>query len=888
MRLVGILPSMIWLPRILQGLLCCALLVGSACSSSGQAANPDAGDRDASGTGGVTISDAADNAAVVGADVADAGAVLRADVADSGAATVPDLSEPTADARPELAARDAGKADTSPEAVAPDARLPDAGGRDASPRDLSGPDSAARDLSSRDANADVGTPDTRTQETGPADAPTPSTGVWQSRGVGGGGAFFAPEISPVDDQMYMATDMGAVFHTSDLGATWSMLDFRNLAGGNYAQVRFTSDAKILYAIAPVQEIFAPFISKDGGRSFTQLTDANATELYYIEVDPTRADRLLVSNWSDLYFSDDSGATFRRVYSAADDGAGLILGGAFWDGASIYVGTNDGVLLSTNSGSSFALQSITGMASGQMIVSFAGAKQGGTTRFFAVTSSGAWGGESGCEIEGEGVYRLDVGQTAWTNLTSKLPAGHAPVYVGMAANNPNVAYLGGRDTDAGAPAVAKTGDGGSTWTNAFHTSDNDNIATGWSGAGGDKDWGYGECAEGFAVSRGNADRVAITDMGFVHVTSDGGTSWRQAYLNPADQNPAGAQTPKGHAYRGVGAEDTSVWWLTWPDATTLFASFTDMTSLLSADSGLYWARDSQNGLSQNTTYQALLAPSGTLYAATAPVHDMYMSYRLQDAQLDVAGGTVMQSVDKGAHWTRVHDFGHSVVFLALDPNHAETMYASVVHHTAGGVFRTTNLGSGASSTWTQLPNPPRTEGHPYNLVVLSDGSLVATYSGRRASSFTASSGVFLLPPGSSSWTDVSGAGMHYWVKDLVVDANDGSQSTWYVGVFQAWGVSAAEDTNGLYRTTNRGQSWERIWPGHNVESVAIDPGNPARMFVTTESEGLWLTTNLSAAAPSFVADPDYPFLHPLRVFFNPHLAGEVWIASFGGGMRVRQF
>jgi hypothetical protein len=172
-------------------------------------------------------------------------------------------------------------------------------------------------------------------------------------------------------------------------------------------------------------------------------------------------------------------------------------------------------------------------------------------------------------------------------------------------------------------------------------------------------------------------------------------------------------------------------------------------------------------------------------------------------------------------------------------------------------------------------------------VLKDGSVVATYSGRRTTTFTESAGVFVLPPGGSSWKDVSAASMHYWVKDLVVDVDDANQNTWYVGVFQAWGVTAAADSNGLYRTIDRGQSWQRIWPGHNVESVTIDPSNPAKMFVTTESEGLWLTTNLGTSTPTFTADPDYPFLHPMRVFFNPYVPGEVWVASFGGGMRVRQ-
>jgi hypothetical protein len=61
-----------------------------------------------------------------------------------------------------------------------------------------------------------------------------------------------------------------------------------------------------------------------------------------------------------------------------------------------------------------------------------------------------------------------------------------------------------------------------------------------------------------------------------------------------------------------------------------------------------------------------------------------------------------------------------------------------------------------------------------------------------------------------------------------------------------------------------------------------------MFVTTESDGLWSTSNLSATSPTFAADLDYPFAHPMRVFFNPYNAAEVWVASFGGGLRVRTF
>lgn len=816
----------------------------------------------------------------------------HAAVTDGREASVPGLSD-ALQAAPD-ASRDSPASEDGTAGAGQDAAAQDVVGQDNRAADAAigaGPDSGNRDQATRDSRPGLDSNLASGPEAGSVDVPLGEPSAWQSRGIGGGGALFTPEISPSDDQVYMATDMGAVFHTEDFGGSWRTLDFRVLTGGNHAQVRFTSSPTVLYAIAPdANEVQVPFISKNGGSSFTRIGDGSVSELFYLEVDPARSDRLLVADYSAIYFSNDSGATFRPVYLAAHpSGAGMILAGAHWDDANIYVGTNDGLLVSTDGGSTFALRSVDGMRAGQSIVSFAGAKQGQTTRFFAVTASEVWGGQTGCETSGEGLYQLDLGQTTWTDLTDKLPSGHRPTFVRMAANNTSVAYVAGADPDTSAPVVAKTSDGGGTWTDVFRTDGNANIATGWSGEGGDRGWGYGECTEGFAVSRSDPAKAVITDLGFVHVTNDGGKTWQQAYVDPSDQNPAGASTPPGRAYRGIGAEDTSVWWLTWPDATTIFASFTDITSLRSTDSGVHWVNDySRNGLTLNTTYQAVLAPSGTMYAPTSPIHDAYMSYVLTDSSLDKSSGAIMMSTDKGARWTRLHDFGHPVIFVALDPNNAETMYASVIHHTEGGVFKTANLGQGASSTWTKLANPPRTEGHPYNLVVLNDGSVVATFSGRRTPSFTESAGVFILPPGGSSWTDVSAPGMRYWVKDLLVDPNDKTQSTWYVGVFLAWGTSAAADSNGLYRTTDRGQSWQRIWAGHNVESMAIDPRNPAKMFVTTEMEGLWTTTNLTASSPTFTADPDYPFLHPLRVFFNPYVPGEVWIASFGGGMRVRQF
>jgi hypothetical protein len=182
-------------------------------------------------------------------------------------------------------------------------------------------------------------------------------------------------------------------------------------------------------------------------------------------------------------------------------------------------------------------------------------------------------------------------------------------------------------------------------------------------------------------------------------------------------------------------------------------------------------------------------------------------------------------------------------------------------------------------------PPRTQGHPFNILVLNDGTLVATYSARIASSdFQPSSGVFVSTTDGASWVDRSAASMQYYTKDLTVDPNDPTQATWYAGVWGEWGSSSG--LGGLYCTTNRGVTWTCITTNLDaVGSCTISPLNADEMYVTTESQGLWFSSNRRAAAPGFTQLGGYPFCFPTRVFFNPYNTNEVWVTSFGNGMRL---
>lgn len=712
---------------------------------------------------------------------------------------------------------------------------------------------------------------------------------WTPVGVGGGGALFQPSFSPhTVDELYLTCDMSEVFHTTDLGASWKVIDFRSLQGWNrYGAMGFTSSASTLYTVSQAGDNSAPKKSTDGGVTWSTLaTDPTGGDVWGLAVDPNTTTNLLLADYKNIYYSTNGGTTFQLRYTARGAG-GAHIAGAFFDGSSIYVGTNDGLLVSTNSGTTFSLAAAGGIPAGEGMVSFAGAKQNGIIRFYCVTldTSDLYSGITGADYGAfKGVYSKNSTDPSWTSRTAAIPSGVYPFYVGTSRTTTNTVYLSG-GSDASSPIVLKSTDGGAGWSDVLRTANNANVATGWSGQGGDRDWSYGEYALGFAVSPVDPNRLAITDLGFVHLSSDGGTSWHQGYVARADENPAGAATPPRRAYHSVALENTTCWRVAWFDSLAMFACFSDMRGNISSDGGASWGFN-YTGHTLNSMYYVVKHPTtGTVYGATSSAHDMYQSTYLQDSRIDGASGQVLSSVDNGHTWTLLHNFNHPVIWLALDPANPNRMYASVIHSTQGGIFVSNDIQNGATSVWTRLTPPTRTEGHPFNIQVLSDGTLLSSWSGRRnpAGTFTASSGVFISTNGGTSWIDRSSTKMNYWTKDVVVDPHDAAQNTWYAGVFSGWG-GAPNGLGGLYRTTDRGLNWTKILDKDRVTSCTVDPRNPNAMYATTEVDGLWYTTNARAASPNFVQVAGYPFRQPERVFFNPYRYGEVWASSFGNGMR----
>jgi hypothetical protein len=235
-----------------------------------------------------------------------------------------------------------------------------------------------------------------------------------------------------------------------------------------------------------------------------------------------------------------------------------------------------------------LDASAGIPPAQAMYSFAGAKQGNTTRFFilAADSTDIYVGIRGSDYWDfmRGVYRMDYGSGNWNWCMNGItPSSDWMMFVAMAENDTATVYLAG-STPLAEPNLMKTSTGGASWFHVFLTSMNQNIATGWSGQDGDRGWSYPEYPFGISVARNNANKVIFSGYSGVHKTSDGAANWQQAYLSSTDQHPAGALTPVHQNYHSSGLENTTCWQVFWINQNEMFSCYSDIRDCRSIDDG----------------------------------------------------------------------------------------------------------------------------------------------------------------------------------------------------------------------------------------------------------------------------------------------------------------
>lgn len=708
--------------------------------------------------------------------------------------------------------------------------------------------------------------------------------TFTAMGTGGGGALFAPSISPFNnDELYLVCDMAGVFHSSNAGAAWELFHYEDLTSTNRSQMQFTSDPNVLYTLrSRVGSLYRlyPVKSTDGGATWNDLTDPDESLFWYLYAAPNHTERLVIGTFDGVWISTDGGDSFDEIFH--DNQESLYVGGAFWDGDNIFVATNRGLLVSTDGGVNFDLDNTAGLPTNAGFFDFTGAKQDGVTRLFATCVNG-----NDLFPESEiyfinpdnlfGLFQIEWGTTNWSQVNG-FPTGTIPYLVDMPIDDFGSIYSVGLTADD-RPNVFKSTNIGNSWTNTFLTENNENITTGYAGEFGDFSWFWGGGAVAMDVSDKNGDIVAVTDFGFAHITQNGGDSWRQMYVTPTDENPAGMSTPEAQFYQSSGLVQTSCHDILWLNEQEIFVAYTDIGSQYSNDGGESWTF-ARAGIEESNWYKFAQHPTNnTLFAGVSELNDLFLHYRLSDEDIDNSNGRIVFSTNDGEDWQELFDFNHPVPYLTIDPANPNIMYASVCHSTEGGIYKTTNGGT----SWTHLPDPPRTEGHPNNIRLLSNGNLVVSFSGRDPNgddNYTQSSGVFLSTDGGNSWQDRSDADMMFYTQDIAIAPQN--ESIWYATVFDHFDNGLVEN-GGLYRTTDSGENWTRIHQFGQTHSAAVHPQNADIVYVTHEGGGLYYSENATATMPVFTQVESYPYLRPKRVFFNPFDVDEIWVTTMGGAV-----
>ncbi|HLP96092.1 MAG TPA: PKD domain-containing protein [Saprospiraceae bacterium] len=717
-------------------------------------------------------------------------------------------------------------------------------------------------------------------------------------GPGGGGYMYSPSMSHHQtSQLFLTCDMGGFYQSQDTGKHWVMADNHELVSTVKGKVQFTSDPNLMYVCRRSRtNLNDPLLrgelakSTDGGVSWQSMADPTDSGVHRLEADPQSTQRMLLNEYNRLFFTNNGGNSWTEVFHPSDDQ--MWLGGVFWDGDHIYVGTNKGLLVSHDGGQQFNLESHSGLGGAQGIMHLAGAKNGATTRLFIITAVAselfAWLEVLDLRPHILGFYRMNyLASAPWVNSRGNIPASVRITGVDLAKNNIQTVWVTGEE--GGLPLVYKSVNGGQNWTNTFLAAENQNVQTGWGGDYGAFSYLWSGAALGLDVADNDPNRVLTTD-GFGHITLDGGASWTAIYVAPEYQNAAGMPTPIAKPYKSSGLDVTTTHQLFWPGNGGLYAANTDIGLTYTEDNGQGWTFERNTfypwgTLANPNWYRMVKRPDNQhLYAALSEVNDMYLGYRITDDQV-TGGGLVVRSTDQGAHWDTMFNFGKPVVWLEIDPQNPNRMYASVVDSANGGIYRTNNGGV----TWSRLPAPPRTEGRPYNIRILQDGTLVVSYSARAESdgqTLRPVSGIFYSTDGGQTWQDRTDNAMQWYTKDLIIDPHDPAQNTWYACVWGRFTVFQGPNNagnGGWYRTKDRGLTWTRIWANESAESMTIHPTEPGIAYFTAENDGLYFTSNLQTSQPDLERVLTYPWWRPKRVFFDPEHSCRVWVTTMGGGI-----
>jgi photosystem II stability/assembly factor-like uncharacterized protein len=213
----------------------------------------------------------------------------------------------------------------------------------------------------------------------------------------------------------------------------------------------------------------------------------------------------------------------------------------------------------------------------------------------------------------------------------------------------------------------------------------------------------------------------------------------------------------------------------------------------------------------------------------------------------AGGGVWKSNDGGASYSPIFDkHMQSIGQVAVDPNDPEqTIWVGTGEiwtrnsvSIGDGLYKTTDGGT----NWKKIPgfdNSERIAGievHPKNSDVVYVGVLGALWSDSE------DRGVYKTTDGGKTWNKILYIDQKTGVADFIMDPSN--PDILYASMWEhrrtAWNFNSGGEQSGLYKSTDGGETWNKIHNGFPAGKlgrigVAVAPSEPNRIYAVIESE-----------------------------------------------------
>ncbi len=258
--------------------------------------------------------------------------------------------------------------------------------------------------------------------------------------------------------------------------------------------------------------------------------------------------------------------------------------------------------------------------------------------------------------------------------------------------------------------------------------------------------------------------------------------------------------------------------------------------------------------------------GRSVAATGVVGDPTTYY------MGTTGGGVWKTDNAGISWRNISD-GYfatgsvgAVVVAPSDPNvvyvgMGEHAPRGVMTHSGDGVYRSTDAGK----TWKRMGlaatrHIARIVVHPEDPDIVLVAAQGALYGPSRER------GVFKSRDGGVTWTNVLYVDERTGAAELSMDPTNPRilyAAMWEHGR-RPWQVISGGPGSGLYKSTDGGDSWQRMTNGlpdkMGKMAIAVSPSNPEKVYALIESEsdgderGLYVSTDAGASWSRVTGEP----------------------------------